>query len=48
MGRSFGDDATAMDARTGPEVDDAICGAHGVFVVFDDEDGVAAIAQSAE
>ena len=48
MCRTFGDDASAVDARAWPEVDDAISRAHGVFVVFDDEDSIAAVAEVAE
>src|SRR5436190_12545499 len=41
--RAFGDDLAALHARAGTEIDDVIGAAHGFFVVFDDEEGVAAI-----
>ena len=41
-----GNDLAAADAGTGAEIDDVVGRAHGVFVVLDDEDGVAHVAQS--
>ena len=46
--RAFGDDPSAVDAGARPKVDDAVRRAHGVFVVFDDEDRVATVAEPAE
>ena len=40
-----GDDFAAADAGAGAEVDEVIGGPHGVFVVFDDDDRVAEVAQ---
>jgi len=42
------DEITAGIARAGSEVDDEIGAADGVFIVLDDEDGVAEIAQAFE
>ena len=47
-GRAFGDDAPAVDARAGTDIDDVIGSADGVFVVLNDDDGVAQIAQAQE
>ena len=47
-GRALGDDAPAVDAGAGADIDDVIGGADGVFVVLDDDDGVAQIAQADE
>src|SRR5262249_47408189 len=41
-----GDDLTAAHAGTWAEIDDVIRGVHGVLVVFDDQDGVAHVAQA--
>jgi hypothetical protein len=43
-----GDDVAAVDAGAGAEVNDVVGGAHGVFVVFDEEEGVAALAEAGE
>ena len=45
---SFGNDHAAETACSGAEVEDVVCVADGVFVVFDDEDGVAEIAKAHE
>ena len=47
-GRALRDDVTAETAGAGAEVEDVVGVADGVFVVFDDEDGVAEIAQAHE
>ena len=44
-GRAFGDDVAAEFAGAGAEVEDIVGVADGVFVVLDDEDGVAEVAQ---
>ena len=46
--RALGDDMAAEAAGAGAEVEDIVGVADGVFVVFDDEDGVAEIAQPYE
>ena len=43
--RAGGDDVAAAHAGAGAEIDDVIGGAHRVFIVFDDQDGVAHVAQ---
>ena len=43
-----GDDFAAADAGAGAEVDDVVGGPHRVFVVLDDDDRVAQVAQPAE
>ena len=48
VGRAFGDDFAAVDAGAGAHVDDVVGGADGVFVVLDDDDRVAEIAQAAQ
>ena len=48
FGRAFGDDAAAQPACAGAEIEHIIGVADGVFVVLDDEDRVAEIAQSFE
>ena len=40
-----GDDFAAVDARLGSDVHDIVGGAHGVLVVFDDDERVAEVAQ---
>ena len=45
---ALGDDLAAMDAGARTHVDHQVGGAHGVFVMFDDEDRVAAVAQPLE
>ena len=42
------DDLAAMDAGARAHVHDQVGRAHGVFVVFDDQDGVAAVTQALE
>ena len=42
------DDLAAVDARAGSYVDDPICALHRLFVVLDDNEGVAEIAQTAQ
>ena len=46
--RALRDNFTAVYARTRSHVDDEVGRPHGVFVVFDDEHGIAAIAESAK
>ena len=46
--RALGDDLAAVDARAGAHVEDIVGGADRVLVMFDDDDGVAEIAQAAE
>ena len=43
--RAFGDDAAAMDAGAGADIDHVIGGADGVLVVLDHDHGVAEVAQ---
>ena len=45
--RAFGDDVAAVAAGAGAEVEDLVGVADGVFVVLDDEDGVADVARGA-
>src|SRR6266568_1736174 len=45
---ALSDEIAASIARAGPEVDNEIGAANGVFVVLDDEDGIAEIAQMLE
>ncbi len=47
-GRALEDELSAVLARAGPEIDDVVRGADGLFVVLDDHDGVAEIAQPRE
>ena len=44
-GRAVGDEVAAVLAGAGAEVEDVVGVADGVFVVLDDEDGVAEVAQ---
>ena len=44
-GRAFGDDVTAQAARAGAEVHNIVGVADGFFVVLDDEDRIAQVAQ---
>ena len=46
--RAFGDDVAAELARAGAEVEHVVGVADGLFVVLDDEDGVAEVAQGFE
>src|SRR5207249_9144689 len=39
------DDLTATDARTRAEIDDEIGRAHGLFIVLDDDNGIAHVAE---
>ena len=48
VGRADGDDFAAADAGAGAEVDDVVGGPHRVFVVLDDDDRVAQVAQVGE
>ena len=41
-----GDDVAAVLAGAGAHVDDVVGDAHGLFVVLDDDDGVAEVAQA--
>ena len=43
--RAVGDDVAAVLAGAGAEVEDVVGVADGVFVVLDDEDGVAEVAE---
>ena len=45
---TFCDDFAAEDTGSGSEVDDVISSAHGFFVVFDDDDGIALVAKPLE
>jgi hypothetical protein len=45
---AVGDDITALDAGSWSEVDDGVCGSHGIFVVFDDEDGISGVTEAEE
>ena len=47
-GRALGDDVSAEAAGAGAEVEDIVGRADGVFIVLDDEDGVAEIAEADE
>ena len=47
-GVPVGDDAAAVRAALGAEVDEAVGGAHDVEVVLDDEHGVPAVGEAAE
>ncbi len=47
-GAAFGDDVSAMYAGAGTDVDDMVCTSDGRFVVFDDDQTVAEIAQALE
>ena len=47
-GRADGDEFAAGFSCAGAEIDDVIGAAHGFFIVLDDEDGVAEIAQRFE
>ena len=46
--RAFGDDVAAQAARAGAEIENIVGVADGLFVVLDDQDGVAQVAQSFE
>ncbi len=46
LGRAFGDDVAAETSGARAEIEDVIGVADGVFVVLDDEDGVAQVAQA--
>ena len=48
VGGAGGDDFAAADAGAGAEVDEVVGGPHRVFVVFDDDDGVAHVAEPFE
>ena len=45
LGRAFGDDVAAEPAGAGAEIEHIVGVADGVFIVLDDEDGVAEVAQ---
>ena len=45
LGRALGDDVAAQAAGAGAEVEDIVGVADGVFIVLDDEDGVAEVAE---
>ena len=47
-GRALVDDVAAMFTGTEPEIDDIVGGANRLFIVFDDDNGVAQIAQPGE
>jgi hypothetical protein len=44
---AFEDDASAVDAGAWAHLDEVVRGEHHVAVMFDDEDGVAEVAQAA-
>src|SRR5690606_12157412 len=46
--RALGDDGAAVDAGAGANVDDVVGGLDGVFVVLDDQDGVADVGEVSE
>ena len=46
--RSFGDYLTTYVPGTGPKIHHAVRAAHGVFVVFDDDYGIAHIPQATQ
>ena len=48
LGRALGDDVAAVDASARTDVDDVVGGEDRVFVVLDDDDGVAEVAQAAQ
>ena len=48
FGRALGDDLATVDACAGADVDDLIGRDHRAFVVFNDDDGIAKVAQSLE
>ena len=48
VGGADGDDFAAADAGAGAEIDDVVGGPHRVFVVLDDDDRVAQVAQLLE
>ena len=48
VGGAEGDDFAAADAGAGAEVDEVVGGPHRVFVVFDDDDRVAEVAEFGE
>ena len=43
--RAGGNDGPATVAAPGPQVDDVVGGAHGRFVVLNDDDGIADVAE---
>ena len=45
--RPLGDDLAPLDAGAGAEIDEVVGGAHGVFIVLDDDDRVAHVARAA-
>ena len=46
--RSGADDPSAVDAGPGADVDDMVCGRHGLFIVFDHDQRVAEVAQAVQ
>lgn len=44
--RALRDDLAAVFARAGAEIDQPIGGPHGLFVMFDDDDGVSHVSKS--
>ena len=46
FGRACGDDVAAVFARAGPQVDQPIGDAHGLFVMLDHQQRIAEVAQS--
>ena len=48
LGRAFEDDASTIDAGAGAHLDQVVRREHHVAVMFDDEDGVAEVAQAAD
>lgn len=45
---ALGDDVTAANAGSGSKIDEEVGGAHGIFVVFDDDERIAEIAKALE
>ena len=48
MPGSLSDNFSPMDSRAWTEIDDMVSGAHGVFVMFDDKEGVASVTKATE
>ncbi len=46
--RAGGDDFTAVDAGSGSDIDDEVGRVDGVFVVFDDDNGIAQVTQKGQ
>ena len=46
--RSLRDELTAVLARAGTDIDNLVCGEHGIFIMLDDDQRIAQIAQAFE